>query len=76
MEYALNSIYTISQAPLVREVGDALSRTVDVITTPLQRVLSDHLAGPFAALNFSLIDLGVASVVGVVIIVFYVLRTS
>lgn len=76
MEYALNAANAISQTRPVREVGDALFRAADVITTPLQHVLSEHLGGTFAALNFSLIDLGVASVIAMVIIVYYVLRTS
>lgn len=76
MEYALNAANAISQTRLVREAADALSRAADVITTPLQRVLSEHLGGPFAALNFSLIDLGVASVIAMIMVVYYMLRTS
>ena len=41
MEYVLNSLNTVSQmtVPVARELPDALSRAVGVVTSPLQRLV-------------------------------------
>jgi len=41
MEYVLNSLNVISQitVPVARELPDALSRAIGVVTGPLQRVV-------------------------------------